>query len=81
MADSADPVLFEIHDLGCVLASNADEAMEAIAREPIGVVIQDMNFTGDTTSGDEAGDHERQAGNFRRSQHDNVAAHEEFVDL
>jgi DNA-binding NtrC family response regulator len=46
-------VLFEIHGLQTVLARSPAEALDAIEREDIGVVIQDMNFCQSTTSGNE----------------------------
>ncbi len=46
-------VLFEIHGLESVSARNPKEALEILARQAIGVVIQDMNFTGNATSGEE----------------------------
>jgi DNA-binding NtrC family response regulator len=46
-------VLFEIHGIPVVLASSPEEAVELVAREDVGLVIQDMNFRRDTTSGEE----------------------------
>jgi DNA-binding NtrC family response regulator len=46
-------LLFEIHDISVLLASSPEEALEFVAKEDIGVVIQDMNFRRDTTSGEE----------------------------
>src|SRR5919107_1779118 len=50
-------VLFEIRGVGCVLARDPSEALrllesDAEAQE-IGVVIQDMNFSPEATSGEE----------------------------
>ncbi len=46
-------VLFDVHGLSCMVARTPQEALDLIAREDIGVVIQDMNFHRDATSGDE----------------------------
>jgi len=46
-------VLLELHGIGCFEASSPDEALDLIRREDVGVVIQDMNFSKDTTSGTE----------------------------
>jgi len=46
-------LLFDINGLECLAASGPEEALELVRREDIGVVIQDMNFTRDRTSGDE----------------------------
>jgi DNA-binding NtrC family response regulator len=46
-------MLFEVHDMPVLLASTPEEALDQITREEIGLVIQDMNFRRDTTSGDE----------------------------
>jgi DNA-binding NtrC family response regulator len=46
-------VLFSIHDVRTVLASSPSEGMELLSAEPVDLVIQDMNFTEDTTSGAE----------------------------
>lgn len=47
-------VLLEIHNIPTLTAEGPEEALK-IAREegPLGLVIQDMNFTEDTTSGEE----------------------------
>ena len=45
--------LFDVHGIPCVSMSTPDAALEAIRRENIGVVVQDMNFTQDTTGGEE----------------------------
>lgn len=44
-------VLFDVHDLPSLSCRTPKEALSLIAHEDIGVVIQDMNFTTDTTSG------------------------------
>jgi DNA-binding NtrC family response regulator len=46
-------VLFQIHGLETLCAANPDEALALIANEDVGVVVQDMNFSEDTTSGQE----------------------------
>ncbi|MBZ0235643.1 MAG: sigma-54 dependent transcriptional regulator [Deltaproteobacteria bacterium] len=46
-------ILFEQYGIGTLAASTPAEALELIAREEIGVVIQDMNFTANATSGAE----------------------------
>lgn len=46
-------VLFEVHGIASAAAESPKEALETIAHDDIGVVIQDMNFTRDTTSGEE----------------------------
>jgi len=46
-------LLFEVHGLECLLASSPERALEQIRTEDVGVVVQDMNFTQDTTSGEE----------------------------
>ncbi|NVK58067.1 MAG: sigma-54-dependent Fis family transcriptional regulator [Alteromonadaceae bacterium] len=46
-------LLFEIHDYEVVTASTPAEACQAVNYQSIALVIQDMNFTSDTTSGEE----------------------------
>jgi DNA-binding NtrC family response regulator len=46
-------VLLSLHDLRTVSARSPDEALAVLAREPVELVIQDMNFSTDTTSGEE----------------------------
>jgi DNA-binding NtrC family response regulator len=46
-------VLFDLNDIPVVLASSPEEALNLVEREDIGLVIQDMNFRRDTTSGTE----------------------------
>ncbi len=46
-------VLLEVHDIECALASNATEALHLVRTDDIGVVVQDMNFSKDTTTGEE----------------------------
>jgi DNA-binding NtrC family response regulator len=49
-------VLFEQYGIPTLVASGPDEALDWIAREDIGVVIQDMNFRANETSGAEGVD-------------------------
>lgn len=46
-------VLLELHGIGSLEASSPDAALEIVRREDVGVVIQDMNFARDTTTGAE----------------------------
>ncbi|MDY0745062.1 sigma-54 dependent transcriptional regulator [Paucibacter sp. R3-3] len=47
-------LLLSLRDIRPLYAATPDEGLALLAREPsIGVVIQDMNFTADTTSGEE----------------------------
>ena len=46
-------VLFELHGLKSLNALTPEEGLALLAREDVDLVIQDMNFTGDTTSGKE----------------------------
>jgi DNA-binding NtrC family response regulator len=46
-------VLFDVHAIPCATASTPEEALQLIEFEPVGVVIQDMNFGSDRTSGEE----------------------------
>ena len=48
-------MLFELHDIPSVeaSASSPDQAMERLQSEPVGVVIQDMNFVREKTTGEE----------------------------
>ncbi|MEN4903442.1 sigma-54 dependent transcriptional regulator [Luteimonas sp. TWI1437] len=46
-------VLFSLHDIDTVYAESPEAGLDALAREPVDLVIQDMNFRADTTSGDE----------------------------
>ena len=56
-------VLFEIHGIPCAVAAGPEEALAAIARGDVGVVVQDMNFRPGETSGEEGMDL------FRRVRH------------
>ncbi|MDF2693481.1 MAG: Histidine kinase/response regulator hybrid protein [Labilithrix sp.] len=44
-------VLFDVHGLEALVARKPSEALDLVAREDVGVVVQDMNFQRDTTSG------------------------------
>jgi DNA-binding NtrC family response regulator len=46
-------VLFSLHDIAALRAASPEEGLAVLAREPVDLVIQDMNFTADTTSGEE----------------------------
>ena len=46
-------VLFSLHDIDTRAATSPDAGLALLAREPIDLVIQDMNFHADTTSGDD----------------------------
>jgi len=46
-------VLFGLHGLDTLTALAPDTGLALLTREPVDLVIQDMNFTGDTTSGKE----------------------------
>ncbi len=46
-------VLFSLHDIAALRAASPGEGLDLLGREPIDLVIQDMNFTADTTSGEE----------------------------
>jgi DNA-binding NtrC family response regulator len=46
-------LLFELHGLPVLVVNRPDEALDLIATDDVGVVVQDMNFTQERTSGDE----------------------------
>jgi DNA-binding NtrC family response regulator len=46
-------VLFSLQDIRTVAAGSPARGLELLAREPVDLVIQDMNFSADTTSGQE----------------------------
>ncbi|MFL6693564.1 MAG: sigma-54-dependent transcriptional regulator, partial [Ramlibacter sp.] len=46
-------VLLSLHDIHAVHAASPDEGLQALERGDIDLVIQDMNFAADTTSGEE----------------------------
>jgi len=45
-------VLFALHDIESLTATNPEEALDLVASEDIGAVVQDMNFTEHDTTGD-----------------------------
>jgi DNA-binding NtrC family response regulator len=49
-------VLLELHSIGSITASSPREGLDLLRHREIDVVIQDMNFADDTTSGAEGGD-------------------------
>lgn len=46
-------LLFDLHGLESILAHSPSQALQIVASEDIGAVVQDMNFQRGTTSGDE----------------------------
>jgi len=46
-------LLLDVEDIPVVVAHSPDEALALIDREELGLVLQDMNFTNGSTSGDE----------------------------
>ena len=46
-------VLFDLHDIPCLAAASPEEAVQRLRDEAVGVVIQDMNFGADKTSGED----------------------------
>jgi DNA-binding NtrC family response regulator len=46
-------VLFSLHDIAALHAASPEAGLAMLEREPVDLVIQDMNFTADTTSGEE----------------------------
>lgn len=46
-------VLFSLHDIDTLRADSPESGLEMLRREAVDLVIQDMNFRADTTSGDE----------------------------
>ena len=45
--------LFSLHDIATRSVTSPEDGLTLLAREPIDLVVQDMNFRADTTSGDE----------------------------
>jgi DNA-binding NtrC family response regulator len=45
--------LFSLHDIDTRAAGSPEDGLALLAREPFDLVVQDMNFRADTTSGDE----------------------------
>jgi DNA-binding NtrC family response regulator len=46
-------LLFSLHDIRTLAAATPEQGLALLVREPVDLVIADMNFSGDTTSGDE----------------------------
>ena len=46
-------LLFSLHDIHTLHAESPSAGLELLARTQVELVIQDMNFEADTTSGDE----------------------------
>jgi DNA-binding NtrC family response regulator len=46
-------VLFSLHDIDALRAASPEEGLAVLERTRVDLVIQDMNFTADTTSGEE----------------------------
>ncbi len=46
-------LLLSLHDIRPLVALTPEEGLETLERQSVDVVIQDMNFTADTTSGEE----------------------------
>jgi len=46
-------LLFHLHDIRSIAATSPEQGLTLLARERIDLVIADMNFSADTTSGDE----------------------------
>ncbi|MDB4960281.1 MAG: sigma-54 dependent DNA-binding response regulator [Myxococcales bacterium] len=46
-------VLFDLHGIETLVANGPSEVLDLIAREDVGVVVQDMNFTANKTTGEE----------------------------
>lgn len=46
-------VLLSLHDIRCLHATSPQEGLDVLNRTPVDLVIQDMNFVADTTSGEE----------------------------
>jgi DNA-binding NtrC family response regulator len=46
-------VLLSLHGIDCLRATSPDAGLAELARHPVDLVVQDMNFAADTTSGEE----------------------------
>ena len=46
-------LLFEIHDIPCVVASDSEEALRLASEETVGAVVQDMNLEPGETDGEQ----------------------------
>lgn len=49
-------VLFGLHDIRTIIATSPAQGLDLLSRESIDLVVQDMNFSADTTSGEEGMD-------------------------
>jgi DNA-binding NtrC family response regulator len=50
---SALQLLFELHGLASIVVNRPEDALDLVATEDIGAVVQDMNFTQEHTAGEE----------------------------
>ena len=46
-------ILFSVHELPCITAATVEEGLGMLEEHAVGLVVQDMNFSADTTSGKE----------------------------
>ena len=46
-------MLLGLREIRTVVARSPDEGLDLLGREPVDLVLQDMNFSADTTSGEE----------------------------
>jgi len=46
-------ILFSVHELECVTAASVEDGLAKLDSHPVRLVVQDMNFSEDTTSGKE----------------------------
>jgi DNA-binding NtrC family response regulator len=46
-------VLLSLHGIDCVRAATPEAGLAELAKQPVDLVVQDMNFAADTTSGEE----------------------------
>ncbi|MEH6418089.1 sigma-54-dependent transcriptional regulator [Pseudomonas sp. CGJS7] len=46
-------LLFGLREIQVITAQSPEQGLDLLAREDVGLVLQDMNFTADTTSGEE----------------------------
>ena len=46
-------LLLSLHDMRAIVARSPEQALKLLESTPVDVVLQDMNFSSDTTSGDE----------------------------
>ena len=46
-------ILFSVHELECITAASVEEGLHKLDSHPVRLVVQDMNFSEDTTSGKE----------------------------